>query len=102
MEKLGIEELNLRSNQNLRRYTSERIEAGDLIGREEGGIGEELLEADGVVVAAVFEKLVEELERREKVVLFQEEVDNAVAQRRSLHVHYSFLLLYSEFSDQKI
>ena len=55
----------------MRVSTSERVEARDLIGREEGGIGEELLEANGVVVAAIVEELVEQLERREHVVLFQ-------------------------------
>lgn len=52
-----------------------------------GGIREELPEADGLGVAAIVEELVEELERRQQVVLLQQEVHRAVAQGRSLHVH---------------
>lgn len=60
------------------KHTSERVEAGDLIGREMSWIREELLEADGLGVAAIFKELVEELERREQVVLFQQEVHHAI------------------------
>jgi len=42
--------------------TPKGIESGDLIGGEEVGVGEEVVEADGLVVAAVLEELVEELE----------------------------------------
>lgn len=69
--------------------TSEGIEASDLIGRELRGIGEQLFEADGLGVAAVVEELVEELERRQQVILLDQEVHHAIAQRRSLHVHSS-------------
>lgn len=69
--------------------TSEGIEASDLIGRELRGIGEQLFEADGLGVAAVVEELVEELERRQQVILLDQEVHHAIAQRRSLHVHFS-------------
>ena len=69
------------------RVTSERVEAGDLVGRELRWIREELLEPNGLVVSAIVEKLVEELERRQEVLLFQQEIHHAVAQRRSLHVH---------------
>lgn len=69
--------------------TSEGIEASDLIGRELRGIGEQLFEADGLGVAAVVEELVEELERRQQVILLDQEVHHAIAQRRSLHVHFT-------------
>lgn len=69
--------------------TSKVVEAGDLIGRELGGIGEELLEANGVDVASIFEELVEEFEGREQVVLLEKEIHDAVAERRFLHIHRS-------------
>lgn len=67
--------------------TSERVEASDLIGRELGGIGEELLEANSLIVPAIVEELVKQLECRQQVVLLQQEVHHAIAQRRPLHVH---------------
>lgn len=67
--------------------TSERVEARDLIGREFGGIREELLEANGLIVSAIVEELVEKLEGRQQVVLLQKEIHHAIAQRRPLHVH---------------
>lgn len=68
-------------------YTSERVEAGDLIGRELSWIAEELLEANGLSVAAIVQELVEELECRQQVVLFQQEVHHTITERRSLNVH---------------
>lgn len=65
----------------------EGVEAGDLVGREAEGVGEVLLEANGLVVAAIVEQLVEKLEGGEEVVLFQEKVHHAVAQRRTFHLH---------------
>lgn len=50
-------------------------------------IGEEFLEADSLIVAAVFEELVKKLERREQVILFEQEIHYTIAERRSLHVH---------------
>ena len=44
-------------------------------------------------VATVVEKLMEKLKGSQQVILFQEEVDDAIAQRRSLHVHLLLLLL---------
>lgn len=76
-----------------KKSTSERVEARDEIGREEIGIGEELFEANGLVVAAIVEKFVKKLECGEKVVLFQQKVHHAIAQRRSLHVHFLSLSL---------
>lgn len=67
--------------------SGERVEAGDLVGREAGGVGEVLLEANGLVVAAIVQKFVEKLEGGEKVVLFQQKVHHAVTQRRTLHLH---------------
>lgn len=74
-------------NKQMNECTTEGVEAGDEVGREAIGIGEEGLEADGLVVTAVVEELVKELEGGEEIVLVQQEVDYAVAQRRLLHVH---------------
>lgn len=74
-------------NKQMNECTTEGVEAGDEVGREAIGIGEEGLEADGLVVTAVVEELVKELEGGEEIVLVQQEVDDAVAQRRLLHVH---------------
>lgn len=59
--------------------TSEGVEAGDEIRRKEGGIGEEVTEADSLVMAAILDELMEELKGREKVALLEQEVHNAVA-----------------------
>jgi len=66
----------------------EGVDAGDLVGREAGGVGEVVLETNRLVLAAIVEELVEELEGGEEVVLFQEKVHDAVAQRRTLHLHH--------------
>jgi len=63
-----------------RKRTSERAEARDEIGREERGIGEVLFEANGLVIAAVVEKLVKKLECGENVILLQQKVHHAIAQ----------------------
>jgi hypothetical protein len=47
------------------KVTSESVEARDLIGRELGGVREEVLEANGLIVSTIVEKLVKQLERRE-------------------------------------
>jgi len=73
----------------------EGVEAGDVVGREAGGVGEVLLEPNGLVVAAIVEELVEELEGGEEVVLFQKKVHDAVAQRRTLHLHSHTLTPFS-------
>lgn len=67
--------------------TSERVEARDEIGREERRIGEVLFETNSLVIAAIVEKLVKKLECGENVVLFQEKVNDAIAERGSLNVH---------------
>lgn len=69
--------------------TSNRVEARDLIGWELRRVSEEVLESNGLVVSAIVEKLMEQLERREQVVLLQQKIHNAIAQRRPLHVHRS-------------
>lgn len=56
--------------------------AGDEVGREQRGVGEEGAEAERVRVAAVLLQLLQQLERREVVPLLQQEVHHAVAQRR--------------------
>lgn len=81
-------------------YTSERAEARDLIRGKEGGIGEVLFEANCLIVAAIVEKLVKKLKSSEHVVLLQEEVHNAIAQRRSLHVHFPSFNFF-EFAEIK-
>lgn len=60
--------------------TSKRVEAGDLVGRKLSGISEELLEANGLIVATIIEEFVEKLIRREEVILLQQEIDDAIAQ----------------------
>lgn len=49
--------------------TSESTETPNLVGGKDRSIGEELAKADGLVVPAVLDEFVEQLECREQVIL---------------------------------
>ena len=82
---IRYQEMNMIEEGKIR--TSRRIEAGDLIRREVSRIGEEGLEANGLRFPSIVEKLVEELKCCQHIVLLQQKVNDAIAQRRSFHVH---------------
>lgn len=72
-----------------RKRTSKRIEASDLIRRKVSRIGEEVLEANGLGIPTIVEKLVEELKCCQHIVLLQQKVNDTIAQRGPFDVHGS-------------